>query len=55
MTKFAKVMKLIFLSNCHVRFSIVVLETLKFEWQYSQYLELSPTCAEWSSYSYRHK
>ena len=30
--------------NCHLRFSIVVLETLKFEWQCSQYLELIPTC-----------
>ena len=30
--------------NCHLRFSIVVLETLKFEWQCSQYLELNPTC-----------
>ena len=25
-------------------FSIAVLETLKFEWQYSQYLELDRTC-----------
>ena len=31
--------------NCHLRFSIVVLETLKFKWQCSQYLELNPTCA----------
>ena len=30
--------------NCDLRFSIVVLETLKFEWQCSQYLELNPTC-----------
>ena len=26
------------------RFSIFVLEALKFEWQYSQYLELNSTC-----------
>ena len=31
--------------NSHLRFSIVVLETLKFEWQCSQYIELNPTCA----------
>ena len=29
---------------CHFRFSIFVLETLKFEWQFSQYLELNPSC-----------
>ena len=31
--------------NCHLRFSIFVLETLKLKWQYSQYLDLIPTCA----------
>ena len=30
---------------CRFRFSIFVLETLKFEWQCSQYLILYPTCA----------
>ena len=29
---------------CHLRFSIFILETLKFEWQCSQYFELNPTC-----------
>ena len=28
----------------HLRFSISVLEILKFEWQCNQYLELNPTC-----------
>ena len=32
--------------NCYLRFSIVVLETLKFEWQCCQYLELNPTCTD---------
>ena len=41
---FLKVMNLMSSPNCHLRFSIVVLETLKFEWQCSQYLELNPTC-----------
>ena len=31
---------------CHFRFSIFVLETLKFEWQCSQYLELNPTSVQ---------
>ena len=30
--------------TCHLRFLIVFLETLKFDCQYSQYLELNPTC-----------
>ena len=30
--------------SCDLRFSIFVLETLKFEWQCSQYLDLNPTC-----------
>ena len=30
---------------CHFKCSIFVLETLKFGWQCSQYLELNPTCA----------
>ena len=42
-TNFPKVMNLMSSPNCHRGFSIVVLETLKFEWQYSQYLELNPT------------
>ena len=42
-TNFQKVMKLIASLNCHLRFSIFVLETFKFEWQCSQYLELNPT------------
>ena len=29
--------------TCHLRFLIFVLETLIFEWKYSQYLELNPT------------
>ena len=29
---------------CCCRFSIFVLDTLKFEWQCSQYIELNPTC-----------
>ena len=28
---------------CHLRFKIFVLETIKFEWQWSQYLELNLT------------
>ena len=32
--------------NCHLRFSIVVLETLNFEWQCSQCLGLNLTCAQ---------
>ena len=43
-TNFPKVMKLISLLNCHLIFSILVLETLKFECQCNQYLELNPTC-----------
>ena len=30
--------------NCHLRLSIFVRETLEFEWQCSQYLELNLTC-----------
>ena len=30
---------------CHFRFSIFVLETLKFEWECSQYLEFNQICA----------
>ena len=41
---FLKVMNLMSLPNCHLRFSIVVLETLNFEWQCSQDIELNPTC-----------
>ena len=32
--------------NCRHRFSISVLETLTFEWQCSQYLELNPACGK---------
>ena len=42
-TSFLKVMKLVSSPKCYLRFSIVVPETLKFEWQCSQYLELNPT------------
>ena len=45
-TNSPKVMKLMSLPKCHFRFLIVVLETLKFEWQCSQYLELNPTCGK---------
>ena len=44
-TNFPKVMKLMSSLTCHLRFLIFVLETLKFEWQCGQYLELNPTCA----------
>ena len=30
--------------TCHLRYFIVVLETLKLQWQCSQYLTLNPTC-----------
>ena len=30
---------------CHFRFSIFVIENMKFEWQRSEYHELNPTCA----------
>ena len=43
-TNFLKVMNLMSSPNCHLRFSIVFLKTLKFQWQCSQYLELNPTC-----------
>ena len=43
-THFPKVMKLMSSSNCHLNFSIFVLETLKFECQCSQYLEFNPIC-----------
>ena len=39
-------MKLMFSPNCHLRFSIFGLETLSFEWQCNQYLELNPTCTK---------
>ena len=47
-TNFPKVMNLMSSPNCYLRFSIVVLETLKFEWQCSQYLELKPSCANYN-------
>ena len=43
-TNFQKDMKLMFSLACHLRFLIVIPETLEFEWQCSQYLELNPTC-----------
>ena len=39
-------MELVFPPNCYLRFSIVVLEILKFKWQCTQYLEFNPTCAK---------
>ena len=44
-TNFLKVMKLMSSQTSHLRFPIFVLETLKFEWQCSQCLELNTTCA----------
>ena len=32
------------LLTCHFRFLVLVLKTLKLEWQCSQYLELNLTC-----------
>ena len=43
-TKFLKVMKLLSAPNCHLGFSTSVLETIKLEWQCSQYLELNRAC-----------
>ena len=43
-THFLKIIQFMSSLNCHRRFSIFLLETLKFEWQCSQYLELNPTC-----------
>ena len=43
-TNFLKVSGIISPLIRHFRFSIFVLETLKLEWQCSQYLELNPTC-----------
>ena len=43
-TDFPKVTWIMSLPIHHFRFSIFVLETLKLEWQCSQYLELNPTC-----------
>ena len=43
-THFLKVTQIMFLPICYYRFSIFALETLKLEWQCSQYLELNPTC-----------
>ena len=50
MTNFLKLTQLISVPICHFRFSIFVLEFLKFKkkgmyyhWQYSQYLEWYPT------------
>ena len=40
-TNVPKVMKLMSSPTCHFRFSIFFLETLKFEWQCSHYLELN--------------
>ena len=42
-TNFPKVIRLMSLPICCFRFSIFVLETLKFEWQCNQYLQLNPT------------
>ena len=42
-TNFPKVTLLMSLPICCFRFSIFVLETLKFEWQCNQYLQLNPT------------
>ena len=39
-------MKLMSSLTCHLRFSISFQETLKYEWQCSQYLELNPNCVE---------
>ena len=44
-TNFPTVMKLMSSLTCYLRFSIFVLETLTFEWQCSQYLDLIPNCA----------
>ena len=50
-TNIPKVTQLMSLPICHFRFSIFVLESLKFKkkgwhshWQCNQYLELNPTC-----------
>ena len=43
-TNFPKVTRIMSLLIHHFRFSVFVLETLKLEWQCSQYLELNPTC-----------
>ena len=42
--KFSKGYQIISPPTCRLRFSIFILETLKVEWQCSQYLELNPTC-----------
>ena len=41
-TNYPKVTQLMSLLIFHFQFSIFVLETLKFEWQCSQYFELNP-------------
>ena len=43
-TNILKVTQIISPQTSYFRFSIFVLEALKFEWQCSQYLELNPTC-----------
>ena len=43
-TNFPKISEIMSPPICHFRFLIFVLETLKFEWQCSQYLELNLTC-----------
>ena len=45
MLQFSKVTQILSSLTCHIRFSIFFLQTLKSEWQCSQYLELNPTCA----------
>ena len=45
-SNFLKATKLMFSPNCCVRFSIFVTESMKFEWQCSQYLKFDLTCAE---------
>ena len=47
---FPKLTWIISPSSCHLRFSIVVLETLKLEWQCSQYHKLNPTCGKATSH-----
>ena len=47
-TDYIAVTQLMALPICHCRFSIFVLETLKFEWQCSQHIELNPICAIWN-------
>ena len=41
----SKITQIVSSLTCHLRFSIFVIQTLKSEWQCSQYLELNPTCA----------